>query len=208
MGKTKKYKKKNTLNLPVSSSIKVSPSEPVAPVLWRFDMRGGLSGEGLPVIRWRGLGEAVDPRVAFVMGRLHLFHNVFRFLLLDRKWCGWGRSVCLGFDVFEVLQMHHLPALSRARQQHRHVLAELGAHAEVNERIVEAGRLGEETRHDAGCAGHMEAPGWPHRHHGIWRPGHDESRADHNGNLGRNIREQLSVPLEWGNLTVFSRHMN
>lgn len=31
MGKTKKYK--NTLNLPVSSSIKVSSSEPVAPVL-------------------------------------------------------------------------------------------------------------------------------------------------------------------------------
>lgn len=172
----------------MSSSIRLSPSEPVAPVLWRFDMRGRFNWEGLPVIRWRRLREAVDPWVAFVIGRLCLLHYVFRFLLLDRKWCGWRRRIRLGFDVFKVLQMHHLPALSCAWQQHRHVLAELGAHAEVNERIVEAGRLGEETRHNAGCAGHVEAPGWPHRNHGIWRPGHDESCADHNGNLQRNIR--------------------
>lgn len=197
MGKTKKYK--NTLNLPVSSSIKVSSSEPVAPVLWRFNVRGGVNTEDLLTFRWRGLGEAVDPWVAVMTGPLQLLHGVFRrFLLLDGKRCRWGRSVQLGLDVFEVLQTHHLPALSRARQQHGHVLAELGAHAEVNERIVEAGRLGEETRDDAGCARHMKAPGWPHRHHGIWRPGHDESRADHNGNLEGNMREQSLDLVECG----------
>lgn len=91
-----------------------------------------------------------------------------------------------------MLQTHRLPVLLRTRQEQRHVLAKLGAHAKVDERVVEAGRLGEETGNDAGCAWHVEAPGGPHGNHRIWRPGHDESRADHNGNLKRNIREQLS----------------
>lgn len=82
-----------------------------------------------------------------------------------------------------MLQIHHFPALSCARQQHRDVLPKRGAHAEVDERVVEAGRLGEESGDDAGRAGHMEAPGGPHRHHCIWGPGHDESCADYNGNL-------------------------
>lgn len=91
-----------------------------------------------------------------------------------------------------MLQTHHLPALLGAGQEQGHVLAKLGAHAKVDERVVEAGRLGEETGDDAGGAGHVEAPGGPHGNHRIWRPGHDESRADHNGNLKRNIREQFS----------------
>lgn len=58
--------------------------------------------------------------------------------------------------------------LLRARQEHRHILAKLGAHAEVDERVVEAGRLGEETGDDAGHARHVETPGGPHGNHRIW----------------------------------------
>lgn len=65
----------------------------------------------------------------------------------------------LGLDVFKVLQTHHLPVLLRAWQQHRDILAKLGAHAEVDERVVEASRLGKETGDDAGRARHVKAPG-------------------------------------------------
>lgn len=49
--------------------------------------------------------------------------------------------------------------LSRAWQQYRDIFTKLGAHAKVDERVVEASRLGKETGDDAGCAWHMEAPG-------------------------------------------------
>lgn len=152
-------------------------------------MRGRLSAGGL---RRGGLGGAVDPRVALA-GELGIFQDVLVFLSVDRKRRRRRRrSLSLGFDVLKVLETHHLSALLGARQQHRHILAKLGAHAEVDERVVEAGRLGEETGEDAGCAWHVEAPGGPHGNHRIWRPGHDESRTDHDGNLERNMREQLS----------------
>lgn len=179
---------------PCKSSMGSSKSsEPVTPVLWCFNVGGQVNVAHLLRVRWRSLRRAVDPWVVVRIGLVQLPSGVFRLQLLDRKWCGRGRGLSLGFDVFKVLQAHHLPALSRARQQHGDVLAKLGAHAEVDERVVEAGRLGKETGDDAGRAWHMKAPGWPHRHHCIWRPGHDESCADHNGNLGRNMREQLSA---------------
>lgn len=111
-------------------------------------------------VTWRSLRRAVDPRVTVGIGLDRLSRRgVFRFRLLDRKWSRWGRGLGLGFDIFKVLQAHQLPAVSCARQQHADVLAELGAHAEVDERVVEAGRLGEETGDDAGRAWHVEAPG-------------------------------------------------
>lgn len=140
--------------------------------------------------RWSFRG-AVDPRIA-LMDDLGIFHDIFLFLSVDRKWRRRRRSLSLGFDVFKVLKTHHLPVLLCTWQEHRHILAKLGAHAEVDEWVVEAGRLGEETSDNAGCAWHMEAPGGPHGNHCIWRPGHDESCADHNGNLKRNMREKLS----------------
>lgn len=155
-------------------------------------MRGRVNGEDLLRIRRGGLGGAVDPRIAVMDGKLRL---VLVFLLrpVDRK--RWRRrgGRGLGFDVFKALQKHHLPALLRARQDQGHVLAELGAHAEVDERVVEAGGLGEETGDDAGGARHVEAPGGPHGNHRVRRPGHDESRADHYGNLKRSIRDQSFI---------------
>lgn len=192
MGKTKKYKKYSQSPLIIQVLFQVKweqSSEPVTPVLWRFNMRGHVDVEDLLCVRWRSLRRAVDPWVAV---RIGLVRCVFRLQFLDMKWSRWGRDVSLGLDVFEVLQTDHFPSISRAWQQHRDILAKLGAHAEIDERVVEAGRLGKEAGDDAGCAWHVEAPGWPHRHHCIWRPGHDESSADYNGNLGSNMREQLS----------------
>lgn len=146
-----------------------------------------------------GFGGAVDPGIAVVEGLLRLVHDVFLFLSVGRKRCRRRRGRSLGFDVLEVLQTHHLPALLRTRQQQGHVLAELGAHAEVDERVVEAGRLGEEAGDDAGGAGHVEAPGRPHGHHRIGRPGRDESRADHNGNLKEEQKPAIAgSTLVWG----------
>lgn len=55
--------------------------------------------------------------------------------------------------------MHHLAVLLCARQKYQNVLAEFGAHAEVDERVVKTGRLGKEAGDDTGCAWHVEAPG-------------------------------------------------
>lgn len=83
----------------------------------------------------------------------------------------------------EALQLDGVLGVARARQQHGHVLTELGAEAKVDERVVEAGRLGEEAGEDAGEVGHVEAPRRPHGHHGVRRPRQDEGRTDHYGNL-------------------------
>lgn len=69
-------------------------------------------------------------------------------------------AVCLGFDLLEALELDGVFGLSAAAgQQHAHVSPELGAQAEVDQRVVEAGGFGEEPREDAGEAGHVETPG-------------------------------------------------
>lgn len=117
---------------------------------------------------WRSLRRTVDPRVVVRVGPRRLSGGVFGLRLLSRKWPERARGLGFGFDVLEVLQTHHLPALSSAGQQHRGVPAEPGAHAAVYERVVKAGGLGEETGDDAGDARHVEAPRRPHGHHRIW----------------------------------------
>ena len=138
----------------------------------------------------RGAGHPlVDVRVL----RVRLGNGVFAPCLLSTKRSP-GSALGPGSKGLEVLQPHHLAAPPDAGHQRRHLLAELGAHAEVDERVVEAGGLGEEPRDDAGGVGHLEAPGGPHGHHGVGGPGQHERRADHDGHLGdgSNTEQQLS----------------
>lgn len=58
----------------------------------------------------------------------------------------------------ETLQPDRVFGITGARQQYSHVFAELGAEAEVDEGVVEAGRLGEEAGEDAGEIGNVESP--------------------------------------------------
>lgn len=84
---------------------------------------------------------------------------------------------------FKALQFDGVLGVAGAGQQDGHVFAELRAEPEVDERVVETGRLGKEASEDAGEVGHMEAKGRPHGHHSIRRPRQDEGRADHYRNL-------------------------
>lgn len=67
-------------------------------------------------------------------------------------------AVRLPLELFEALELDGVSGLSAAGQQHAHVSPELGAQAEVDERVVEAGGFGEEPREDAGETGHVETP--------------------------------------------------
>lgn len=96
-----------------------------------------------------------------------------------------GALVSLAFWL-KTLELDRVLDIAGARQQDGDVLAELGAEAEVDERVVEAGRLGKEAGEDAGEAGYMEATGRPHGDHGVRRPRQDECCADDNGYLGEN----------------------
>lgn len=141
--------------------------------------------EDLLCVKWRSPRRTIDSRVTLRIVLHRFFHCVFGLQHLDRKWCGWGRGLSLKLHIFKALQTDHIPVFPCAWQQGAHVLAKFGAHAEIDERVVEAGRLGEEPGDDAGCAWHMEPPGRPHGHDCVGRPGHDESRANYNGNLER-----------------------
>lgn len=68
-------------------------------------------------------------------------------------------------------------------KQDGHVFTEFGAEPEIDKGVVETSGLGKEAGEDAGEVRHMEATGRPHGHNGIWRPGQDEGRTDHNRNL-------------------------
>lgn len=192
-GKTKTYKKYSQSPLVIQVLAELDrgqSSQSVAPVLWRLNVRGQVDVEDLLHVGRRRLGGAVHPGVAVSVALAQVSRCVLGLQRPDGPRLRWARGRARGrglgprLDVLEVLQAHPLPALRRARQQqHGDVSAEPGAHAEVDERVVEAGGLGKEARDDAGRARHVETPGWPHRHHRIWRPGQDESRADYNGNL-------------------------
>lgn len=83
----------------------------------------------------------------------------------------------------KALQPHRVFGIMGAGQQDSDVFTELGAESEVDEGVVETGRLGKEAGEDAGEVWHMEAPGGPHGHHGVRRPSQDEGCTDHYGNL-------------------------
>lgn len=68
-------------------------------------------------------------------------------------------------------------------KQDGHIFTKLRAESKVDEGVVETGGLGEEASEDAREVRYVETTGRPHGHDGIWRPGQDEGRTDHYGNL-------------------------
>ena len=145
-------------------------------------MRGQIAADASLRVRARVRRRAGHPLVDVRVLRVRLGKGVFAPWLLNTKGSP-GSALGPGSEGLEVLQPHHLAAPPDARHQLRHLLAELGAHAKVDERVVEAGGLGEEPGDDACGVGNLEAPGGPHGHHGVGGPGQDERCADHNGHL-------------------------
>lgn len=137
--------------------------------------------------RWR-VGRAPHPRVrAGEWVRLLGSERVLFLCPVQRNFES-GSTSCSRSAVgvglrFEPLQLDGVFGVAGAWQQDGHIFAKLGTESEVDEGVVEAGRLCKETGEDAGEVGHVEAPGGPHGHHCVRRPRQDEGCADHYGNL-------------------------
>lgn len=93
----------------------------------------------------------------------------------------------------EALEPNGIFAVLGAGKQDGYIFAEFGTETKVDQRVVEAGRFGEEPGEDTGQVRHMKTTGRPHGDHCIWGPGQDEGCANHNGNLKKEQEKVLPI---------------
>lgn len=71
-------------------------------------------------------------------------------------------------EVFETFEFHRVLDFLGTMEQDKNVPPKFGAHSEVDDRIVETGRLSKQTGKDAGKVGHRVTICRPYRDDSVW----------------------------------------
>lgn len=138
-----------------------------------------------PVCRRRSIGWTSHPRIR-AWRRVH-FCCIFLFFL--------RRLLLFLLEVFETFELHRVLDFLGTMEQDENVPPKFGAHPEVNNGIVETGRLCKQTGKDAGKIGHRVTIGRPYRDDGVWWPRNNEGCANDNRNL--KDRRRIVLNLFW-----------